>query len=103
MRPVKGFVPLPVGALLRTSVTCERRYSAPMPMATTPLVDCQAMAGSTESVFRFASRDTKRPTHGSSQFVRRPYAANVPMPNVRLLPIGTMAYALGGTNVCRRY
>ena len=45
----------------------------------------------------------KRPTHGSCQFVRRPYGVITPTPKVRLLPTGRMKYAFGGTKVCARY
>src|ERR1044071_7092975 len=97
--PLKGLN----AALLRLRVMCERRYSAPTPMARRPLDVCHATAGSTESTFPFASREMKRPTHGSCQFVRRPYGAITPTPQVRVLPIGAMKYAFGGTNVCARY
>src|ERR1051325_48639 len=51
-------------ALLRLRTMCERRYSAPTPMAKRPSEVCHATAGSTESTFTFASREMKRPTHG---------------------------------------
>src|ERR1043166_7181851 len=97
--PVKGLK----AALLRLRVMCERRYSAPTPMARRPSEVCQATAGSTARSFTLASREMKRPTHGSCQFVRRPYGAITPTPKVMLLPIGAMKYAFGGTNVCARY
>src|ERR1051326_900289 len=84
--PLKGLK----AALLRLREMCERRYSAPAPRAKRPSEVCQATAGSTESTFTFASRETKRPTHGSSQFVRRPYGVITPTPKVRLPPTGRM-------------
>src|SRR5436190_8768973 len=97
MRPVNGLG----WSWLRARITRPRRYSTPAPTAKTPLVLCQATAGSTERTLMFASREEKRPIHGSSQLVRRPYGVITPTPKVRLLPMGTMAYALGGTKVCR--
>src|ERR1043165_6162960 len=97
--PLKGLN----AALLRLRTMCERRYSASTPMARRLSVVCHATAGSTESSLTFASREMKRPVHGSCQFVCRPYGVMTPMPKVRLLPIGAMKYAFGGTNVCARY
>ncbi len=85
MRPVRGLN----AALLRLREMWERRYSAPTPRARRPSDVCQATAGSTESVFTFASRETKRPTQGSCQFVRRPNGVNTPRPNVMFCPNGT--------------
>src|SRR5439155_27227057 len=59
MRPVNGLN----AALLRLSEMCERRYSAPKPRLRRPSEVFHAMAGSTDRVFTFASRDMKRPTH----------------------------------------
>src|SRR5438046_5753202 len=84
--PLKGLN----AALLRLRAMCERRYSAPTPKAKRPSEVCQATAGSTERTFTFASREMKRPTHGSCQFVRRPYGVITPTPKVRLLPTGRM-------------
>src|SRR5436305_14728585 len=77
-------------ALLRLRVMCERRYSAPTPRAKRPSEVCHASAGSTERTFTFASREMKRPNHGSCQFARRPYGVLTPTPKVRLLPTGRM-------------
>ena len=101
MRPVNGFGN--GSGMFWLRMTRARRYSTPPPMARLPLDVCQAMVGWNEVVFRSASREMKRPTHGSCQSVRRPHAANTPTPSVRLLPMGTTAYALGGANVCRSY
>ena len=59
-------------------------------MARLPLVVCQAIEGCTDTVLMFASRETKRPIHGSSQFVRRPNGVKIPTPTVRFVPIGMM-------------
>src|SRR5437763_14095706 len=77
-RPVNGFtLTVPGGSVLfRTSTTRARRYSAPTPRAKRPSVVCHAIDGWTEIVLMFASRETKRPIHGSSQFVRRPNGVN---------------------------
>src|SRR6266849_6513889 len=87
IRPLNGFR----AALLRFSTTVDERYSYPAPMARRPSLVCQAMAGSIDFVRRSASRETKRPIHGSSQLVRSPNAANAPTPTVRFCPIGTIA------------
>src|SRR6266498_222373 len=84
--PVKGLK----APLLRLRAMWERRYSAPTPRAKRPSEVCHATAGSTESTLTLASRETKRPTHGSAQFVRRPYGVITPTPKVRLLPTGMM-------------
>src|SRR3954447_3495716 len=84
--PVKGLK----AALLRLRAMCERRYSAPTPKAKRPSEVCQAKAGSTDRTFTFASREMKRPTHGSSQLVRNPYGVMSPTPKVRLPPTGRM-------------
>src|SRR4051812_9597304 len=99
-RPVNGltFVEPGGSVLLRERTTRARRYSAPKPTAMLPLLDCQAIEGCTETVLMFASRETKRPIHGSAQFVRSPNGVKTPTPSVRFDPTGTIAYAFGGTN-----